>query len=397
MTAVLDWLELTVRWVHVIAGIAWIGASFYFNWLNDRLAEPEPGDPDLDGELWAVHGGAFYRALRYRTVPRGIVSRLHWFKWEAYLTWVSGFALLILVYYLGAEVYLLDPGVAAISPLAGVGIAVGTLLVGWLAYDRLCRSPLAAHRRVFSATGTLLIGGVAYGLFQVFSARAAYLHVGALLGTLMAANVFFVIIPAHVELVRAVEEGREPDHAVGTHAAARSRHNNYFTLPVLFVMISTHYPFTYGHPWGWAILLGLFGVGALTRHGFNLRNSGRSPGWTWPAAVAMLVGVAVWAGVSGRAGGHRLSIEDRDVEYATVERIIVARCVSCHAREPANDLFEAPPGGIVLETRAQVEALRERIRAVTVDARVMPLGNFTGMTDEERAELGAWIAGAEPR
>ncbi len=393
---VLDWLELVVRWVHVIAGVAWIGASFYFNWLNDQLAEPETREPHLEGELWSVHGGAFYRAMKYRAVPVGTLSRLHWFKWEAYLTWMSGFGLLILVYYLGAEIYLLDPGVAALSPPLGIAIALGTLCVGWIVYDQLCKSSLSKRSGPFTLLGLVLIGGVSYGLFQLFSARGAYMHVGALLGTIMAANVFFVIIPAHVELVQAVKEGRDPDPAEGARAAMRSRHNNYFTLPVLFVMISAHYPFTYGHPWGWAILLGLFVVGGVTRHGFNVRNSGRSPAWLFPAAALGLLAVAVVAsGTDGRGrAGARISTEP--VEFAQVEGILLARCVVCHAAEPANQLFAAAPGGILLETRAQVEALRSRIRAVAVETRIMPLGNLTNMTDEERGMLGAWIDSGEP-
>jgi len=395
VTLALDWLELTVRWIHVIAGVAWIGASFYFNWLNDQLTEPETAEPHLEGELWSVHGGAFYRAMKYRSVPTATLSRLHWFKWEAYLTWMSGFGLLVLIYYLGAELYLLDPGVAALSPLLGVGIALGTLLVGWIGYDWLCRSPVAARSGIFAVLGLVLLGTVSYALFQVFSARGAYIHVGALLGTIMAANVFFVIIPAHVELVRAVEEDREPDPAVGARAAERSRHNNYFTLPVLFVMISAHYPFTYGHPWGWAILMGLFAVGVVTRHGFNVRNAGRSPAWLFPAAALGLLAVAVVASGTDRSGRARTPVSvvtsTEPLAYARVQEILLVRCVVCHAAEPANRLFTSPPGGVLLETREQVEALRERIRVVAVETRTMPLGNFTQMTEEERALLGAWI------
>jgi len=387
---VLDWLELAVRWVHVIAGVAWIGASFYFNWLNDRLTAPETPEPGLVGELWSVHGGGFYRALKYDTVPGATLSHLHWFKWEAYLTWLSGFALLVLVYYLGADVYLIDPTVAALPSGAAIGISLGGLALGWLVYDRLCRTALAQRPAVFIGLGLVLIAGAAFGFQQVFGPRAAYMQIGAMLGTIMAANVFFMIIPAHVELVKAVEEGRAPDTATGSYAAGRSRHNNYFTLPVLFVMISGHHPMTYGHPWGWAILIGLFIVGVLTRHGFNQRNRGRPPGWLFAAALLGLLALAVVS--TGARGRIDLGAGPPGaVTYAEIEEILVARCVTCHAAEPAHRLFDEPPGGILLETEAQVRAVLSKIEAVTVHTRIMPLGNFTGMTDEERAVLAAWI------
>ncbi len=389
MTFLLDWLELAVRWIHVIAGIAWIGTSFYFNWLNDRLSAPERAEPGLVGELWSVHGGGFYRAMKYDTVPRATLGHLHWFKWEAYLTWLSGFSLLVLVYYLRADLYLAGPA-SVLSPRWAPWIGVGTLVVGWLLYDRLCRSGLGRRPARLVALGVLLTAGAAWGLSQLLGARAGYMHVGALLGTIMAANVFFVIIPAHAELVAAVEQGRDPDRARGEAAAARSRHNNYLTLPVLFVMISGHYPMTYGHAGGWAILLGLFAVGVLTRHGFNRRNAGRRAGWLFPAAALGLLALAVVStGTRGRAGVDAAATGP--VPYAQVQEILVARCVTCHAAEPAHRLFDAPPGGIVLETAAQVRAWAPKIRAVAVDTRIMPLGNFTEMTDEERALLGAWI------
>jgi len=388
MGLALDWLELSIRWVHVIAGIAWIGASFYFNWLNDRLAPPAQSEPGLVGELWSIHGGGFYRAMKYDTVPVATVSDFHWFKWEAYLTWISGVSLLILVYYLAADVYLID----ADSPVgagAAIAIGAGVLVGGWLVYDRLCRTPLAARSVWFAALGLVLVTGLAFALTRVFGPRAAYMHIGAMIGTMMAANVFFVIIPAHRELVAAVQEGREPDRRTGEHAALRSRHNNYLTLPVLFVMISAHYPMTYGHAWSWGILAGLFVVGGLTRHGFNLRNAGRGTGLVFPIAASALVALAV---VSAGGGGSRVAITDGAVTYERVREILAVRCIICHAAEPADALFDSPPGGIILERPEDVAALSDRIEAVTVNSRVMPLGNFTGMTDEERAELGRWIA-----
>ena len=257
-------------------------------------------------------------------------------------------------------------------------------------YDRLCHTALADRPVRLSILGMALVTAVAFGLTHVFGPRAAYIHVGAMIGTIMAANVFFVIIPAQRELVEAIEEGRAPDAAIGAHAAARSRHNNYFTLPVLFVMISTHYPITYGHAWSWVILAGLFVIGATTRHGFNVRNAGRSTGWIFPAAALAMLALAL---VAGRTRARdAVGAAANPVSYARVREIIVARCLTCHSEEPANTLFDAPPGGIVLETPEEVAALRDRIRAMAVDSKVMPLGNFTGMTDEERSELGRWIA-----
>ncbi len=395
MSFALDWLELTVRWIHVIAGIAWIGTSFYFNWLNDRLTPADPGEDGVVGDLWSVHGGGFYRAVKYSKVPKPVLRELHWFKWEAYLTWISGFALLILVYYLGADVFLLDPSVAAVAPAAGVSIGIGTLLAAWLVYDRLCRSPLAARSAAFATLGVGLTAGAAYGLLQLFGPRAAYLHVGAALGTIMAANVFFVIIPAHRELVAAVEEGRAPDGAVGAHAAMRSRHNNYLTLPVLFVMISGHYPITYGHPWAWLVLIGLFAIGAATRHAFNLRNAGRPASWLLPAAALAMIALGYVVAGSRAAGGGLGAGVSGAADFASAREIIVARCTVCHAAQPAHRLFDAPPAGIILESPEQMRSWAERIAATAVESRVMPLGNFTDMTDEERRLLGRWIeAGA---
>lgn len=389
MVVALDWLELAVRWVHVIAGIAWIGASFYFNWLNDRLSPPAHPEPGLTGELWSIHGGAFYRAMKYDAVSPSTLAELHWFKWEAYLTWVTGFSLLVLVYYLGADAFLIDTE-SPVSAGPAIGIGIGLLVVGWLVYDGLCRSPLARRPVWLAAVGLLLVAAVAYALTRLFGPRAAYMHVGAMIGTLMAANVFFVIVPAHHELVKTVREGRERDERVGSHAAMRSRHNNYLTLPVLFVMISGHYPITYGHEWSWAILAGLFVIGGVTRHAFNVRNSGRRSGLLLPGAALGLLALAlVSAQVRSDTG---IVAAEGAVTYDRVREIMQLRCVICHAAEPAGALFNAPPGGVELERPEDVAAQAERIQAVTIDSRVMPLGNFTGMTEEERSALARWIA-----
>lgn len=397
MSFAVEWAELAVRWIHVIAGIAWIGTSFYFNWLNDRLSPPDEPAEGLVGELWSVHGGGFYRAARYDTVPRGVLGRLHWFKWEAYLTWLSGFALLVLVYYLGAEVYLVDPGAASIPSAAAIAIGVGTLVLAWVAYDRACRTPLARRPAILAAVSLAVVALLAWGLLQVLGARAAYLHVGAALGTIMAANVFFVIIPAHEELIAAVERGRRPDPETGAHAAMRSRHNNYLTLPVLFAMISNHYPVTYGHPWAWAVLVGLFFLGAAARHAFNRRNEGRPVAWLLPATALGLIGLGYVTATTRASERVVRGLEGEGVPgFATVREVIVGRCVTCHSAEPAHRLFDAPPAGLAFDTPEQIAAAAERIRAVTVATRVMPLGNLTGMTDEERGLLARWIEAGAP-
>lgn len=401
-----EWLNLVVRWIHVIVGIAWIGNSFYFNWLNHSLAEPEKPDPEgrIKGENWQIHGGGFYHVQKYATVENRLAPHLHWFMWEAYSTWLSGFALLIIVYYFQANVNLVDPNVADISTGAAVGIGLGSLVVGWLVYDLLCRSPLGRRGGPpFVAVGYVLVVASAWGLTQVLNSRGAFIHVGAMLGTIMAANVFFVIIPSQREVVSAMEEGREPDYALNARAAQRSLHNNYITLPVLFVMISNHYPATYTHEYNWAILAALALIGAVVRHWFNLRHKGHRNVWILPAAtVAMLVLAWVTAPSSaGPAGAAKAAegVDPKSVEaapFSTVRDIIDERCVECHAEDPESDMYSQPPGGVLLETPKQIEDRVGGIRRMAVLSKAMPLANTTDMTDHERAILGRWIRDGAP-
>lgn len=394
---VFDWLNLLVRWLHVLTAIAWIGASFYFVWLDNHL-EP-PTDPQLtekgiSGELWAVHGGGFYNAHKYRIAPAQLPPTLHWFKWEAYWTWISGFTLLCLIYYANAGIYLVDRNVAAIGSTTAIAIGIGTLVAGWIVYDRLCESPLAQHERAFSAVLALLLTATAYGLCHVFSGRGAYLHFGALLGTIMVANVLFVIIPGQRELVRAKQEGRVPDAIHGIRGKQRSVHNTYFTLPVLFVMISNHYAMTYGHAWNWLVLMAISFAGALIRTYFVARHKGRANPWPLAAGVLLLAAVAV--AIAPHAPGSDAARTTPAAEFAAVQAIVKSRCTPCHAAAPTQAGFNAPPKGVIFETADQIGSQAALINQ-QVATRVMPLANLTHMTDAERATVGAWFAHGAPR
>jgi uncharacterized membrane protein len=389
-----DWLDLVFRWFHVVAAIVWIGTSFYFVALDQHLHEPRDERDrvrGVGGESWEIHGGGFYRIEKFRVAPPQLPKPLHWYKWEAYWTWLTGFTLLVVLYYLQAGTNLIDPSVAKLSTGAAVAISIGGLVIAWVVYDVLCRT---IGRRSELALALCVLGLVvlaSWGAAQLFSARAAYLQIGAMLGTIMAANVFFVIIPAHWELVRAKEAGREPDPGANRRGKQRSVHNNYFTLPVLFTMLAGHFPFTYGHDHAWAILVCLMMIGAWIRHYFNNRHAGRTLWWIPVTAAAGIAAVAVWIRPPAAAPAPR----GLTVSFTQVAPIVAMRCAPCHSTHPT--LASAPPKGIVLETAAQIRAQADLIRTVAVDSHVMPLGNVTKMTDAERKLLGIWISqGAKP-
>jgi uncharacterized membrane protein len=380
-----EWLNLALRWLHLTAGIAWIGSSFYFVWLDNHLTRPVEGD--ASGELWSVHGGGFYHNRKYQVAPSAMPERLHWFKWEAYFTWISGFSLLVLIYYVGAQSFLIDPAKAALSPAQGIAIGLAALAIGWLVYDGLCRSPVGSSNLALGLFWFVCLLLAASALDRLFNARAAYMHVGAIIGTVMAANVFLVIIPNQRKVVADLIAGRTPDPRLGAAAKQRSLHNNYMTLPVLFIMISPHYPMTYGaeRPWLVLALLGLTGV--AVRHVFNLRGRGKATGPT--IIVATLLALASVTYVTLEKGGVVPGSSPK-LTYAEIEPILAAHCTGCHNVNP-------PPLGVRLESWEQVSAASARIKAVAVDSRVMPLGNPTGMTPAERQKLGAWIAAGSPR
>ncbi len=389
---VLEWLNLFARWIHLITGIAWIGASFYFVWLDDSLESPkERADAErgVAGEVWSVHGGGFYHAQKYRVAPPRLPETLHWFKWEAYWTWMSGMFLLALMYWYTAEIYLVDPSVADIGEATAIAISVATIVGGWLVYDRLCKSPLGRDDRLLGLAVFAFTVVVAYVLCQLFSGRGAYVHYGAMLGTIMVANVFFVIIPGQRDLVEAKREGRDPDPRHGIDGKQRSVHNTYFTLPVLLVMISNHFAGTYGHRYNWLILVALSAGGALVRVWFVARHKGAaSPLPLGAAAVIFAAVLAALVPASMPAGAAAPA-------FAEVREVVTERCASCHAIAPTQPGFTAAPKGIALETDAQILAQAAQIHQQSVLTAAMPIANLTGMTDEERALLGRWYeAGA---
>ncbi len=385
---VVDWLNLLARWVHLVTGVAWIGASFYFIWLDNHLAKPAlQGDEEkgVGGELWSVHGGGFYHAQKYKLAPPALPESLHWFKWEAYATWLSGMFLLVLVYWYGADVYLVDKSVADIEPLTAVGLAAAFIVGGWLIYDLLCRSPLGKNDSLLAIALLLFVVALSWGLCALFSGRAAFIHFGVVLGTIMVANVFFVIIPGQKDMVAAAERGEEPDPMPGIRAKQRSVHNTYFTLPVLFAMTSNHYAMTYGHEYSWLILVAISLAGALIRIWFVARHKGSAAPWPAIAAVLILLGVAIAIAPPTTAATATTA-----PTLDQVRVVIEHRCTTCHAAAPTHAAFPAAPGGVVLETGEQILAEAGRIYQQTVVTKVMPIGNLTGITDEERQLLDHW-------
>ena len=390
----IDWLNLLVRWLHLITGIAWIGASFYFVWLDNSIKPPKPGSDlakrGVSGELWAVHGGGFYNPQKYLVAPPELPAELHWFKWEAYATWLSGFSMLFIVYYFNASAMMIDKSVADLAPWQAIAIGLGTLVVGWTVYDLLCRSPLGKREGLLGLIMYGLIVLAAYTLSHFLSGRAAYIHVGAMIGTIMVGNVLMVIIPGQRKLVEAMQRGEAPDAIYGIRAKQRSVHNNYFTLPVLFVMISNHYAMTYNHAYNWLVLAAIMAAGVLIRHFFNLKHKGRIA-WGYPAAgVAILFCVAV--AIAPRPAQPAAAADNAapEAQFARVQTIINERCTACHSDHPTQPGFAAAPAGILLQTPELVHKNAAKVYQQAVQLKAMPLGNLTHITDEERAAIGAW-------
>ncbi len=383
----LEWLNLSVRWVHMITGIAWIGASFYFVWLENNLNRANPRD-GLAGDLWAIHGGGIYHLEKYKLAPPTMPDNLHWFKWEAYFTWLSGVALLMVVYYLNPSLYLIAPG-SDMAPATAIAIGFGSLIVGYVAYHFLCDSALGKRPALLGAVVFILLIAAAYGFSTIFSGRAAYLHVGAIIGTIMVGNVFFTIMPAQRALVKAITDGTTPDPALPAKGLLRSRHNNYFTLPVLFIMISNHFPSTYGSQYNWLILAGIAVLAVLVRHYFNTRHNSNKFAWTLPVAA---LGMICLAFVTGPKAPEAVAATQTGVTFAQANAVIQQRCTVCHSAKPSSPMFSAAPAGVMFDNPAEIKLLAERIQAQAVATQTMPLGNITQMTQAERDLLGRWIA-----
>jgi uncharacterized membrane protein len=389
-TYIFDWLNLGVRWLHFIAGIAWIGSSLYFVMLDNSLKAPKKEADRLrgvHGELWAVHGGGFYQSQKFLTGPKGepLSEDLHWSKWEAYTTWLSGMALLAIIYWWGANAYLIDRSVLDLSVPAAIALSAGSLVVGWFVYDLLCKS--IASEMTLALVVYALVVAAAFGYSHVFGARAAYIHVGALMGTIMVWNVFFHIIPGQKKMVAEIRAGKEPDPRPGIVGKQRSVHNTYFTLPVLFIMISNHYPMTYGNRYGWIVLAVFILAGALIRQFFVLRHQGKVV-WALPAAGGLLLlGLAVALAPAGKTASAGAG-----VSFASVQQIVNQRCVTCHAEKPTFEGFQQPPAGVMLDTPERIQAAAPRIQQQSVTTQAMPIANLTRMTAEERALVGKWVA-----
>ena len=395
----IDWLNLLVRWLHLITGIAWIGASFYFVWLDNSHQAAQPGSdlalaasPANCGQCTAA---AFIIRKNTWWRRRNCRRNLHWFKWEAYSTWLSGFSMLFIVYYFNASAMMIDKSVADLASWQAIAIGLGTLVVGWLVYDGLCRSPLGKRDGWLAIVLYGLIVAAAYGLSTVLSGRAAYIHVGAMIGTIMVANVLMVIIPGQRKMVDAMQAGKSPDPIYGIRAKQRSVHNNYFTLPVLFIMISNHYAMTYNHAYNWLVLAAMMAAGVLIRHFFNLKHKGKIA-WGYPAAGVLIL-AAVAVAIAPTASGQTIrggAVAD-PAQFAKVRAIVNQRCIECHSDKPTQPGFASAPAGMLLQTPELIRKNATKVYLQAVQLKAMPLGNLTNMSDEERAIIGAWYeAGA---
>ena len=382
----LVWLGLALKLLHIIAGIAWIGASFYFNWLENKLDRLNNRD-EIAGNLWAVHGGGFYHLEKYKKYPQTLPEPLHWFKWEAYVTWLSGISLLSVVYYFNASSRLLSSD-SSLSASYAVGLSLLGLLLFWLIYDLLCKSKLVTKSAIFITIIFIVIAFFAYFYSNIFNPKAVYMQIGSMIGTVMVANVFFVIIPVQKKLVDACENSTEVSLELGKIGYLRSRHNNYFTLPVLFMMISGHYPSIYSGDYGWLILMAVIGILVMIRHYFNLRGVGKAKN----SLIAIIV-LSTFALIYALAPTPS-KVQDQNQEIVTVEQaqiIIEKHCVSCHAANPTNMAFTVAPNGIMLDTTKKIIAHKAQIYQQAVLSKAMPLVNSTNMTDDEREKLRIWI------
>lgn len=382
----MEWLNIVIRVMHITFGIAWIGASFYFVFLENALNRTEDVRDDLAGNLWAVHGGGFYYLEKYKVAPKVIPKHLHWFKYEAYFTWLSGFCLLFVVYYFNASAFLIDKNVLDIKPFTGVMIGIGSFVVAWILYDILCKTLLVKSKTAFAIIGFALLVGFAWFYAHVFNSRAAYIHFGAMIGSIMVANVFFVIIPSQKAMVKSAKLGQPLDPQLGKNALARSLHNNYFTLPVLFVMVSNHFPSTFGYKYPWLILAVISLGAAGVKHYLNLREKGRQSVWVMPVSVIILLAACFISAPPKNPDACK-----SEVSFSEVNAIIQNRCVVCHSAKPTDDVNKVAPNGVMYDTPEQIVMKKELIMQRVVVTKTMPQNNKTNITQEERDLVRCWI------
>ena len=391
-----QWIDFMVRWTHVIAGIAWIGSSFYFVHLDSSLKKRDGLPEGAGGEAWQVHGGGFYHMVKYLVAPARMPDELTWFKWEAYATWMSGMALLVIVYYFGASLYLIDPAVLALPGWAAALISFAGLVLGWLAYNGMCRSALGQDDVKLAAAGLAFLVVLSYAFTWVFSGRGAFMQMGALIGTMMAANVLMIIIPNQQKVVDALLAGRAPDPALGAEAKQRSMHNNYLTLPVLFVMISNHYPVAFASRFNWLILSLVLVVGAVIRHFYNSRHKGLpSPWWTWYVAAVGMV-LIMWLSTIRPVDVQAAAAPAEPVTFAMAQDIVLGRCSMCHTAEPAWEGLRFAPKYVLLDTPERIHAHSTEIYLQAARTHAMPPGNVTEITPEERKILALWVEAGAP-
>lgn len=382
----MEWLNIVIRLMHITFGIAWIGASFYFVFLENALNRTEDVRDELAGNLWAVHGGGFYYLEKYKIAPKTIPKHLHWFKYEAYFTWLSGFCLLFVVYYFNASAFLIDKNVLDITVTLAILTGVGSFVVAWIIYDQMCKSPLIKNQLAFALVGFALLIGFAWFYCHVFSARAAYIHFGAMIGSLMVANVFFVIIPAQKEMVRCAKLGQPLDPTLGKKALARSLHNNYFTLPVLFVMVSNHFPSTFGYEYPW-LMLAIISLGAAgVKHYLNLKEKKQLNVWILPVSVLILLAACFISAPSTNPNECK-----EEVTITQVQEIVQKRCVQCHSSAPTDDTYKVAPNGVKYDTPEDIFKKKDLIMQRVVITKTMPQNNKTNMTEEERNLIRCWI------
>jgi len=406
---VLEWGNLLLRWLHVIAAMAWIGSSFFFMHLDASLRTTADIPAGKGGAGWQVHGGGFYEMRKYLVAPDLMPTELTWHKWESYTTWISGFFLLVWIYYAQSSLYLINPDVMELNALQAAALGIAALVLGWLAYDQLCKSRLGSNENLLGLAGLVLIVAASFGFTQVFSGRGALIHTGALMATWMTGNVAMVIIPNQRKVVAALIAGRPPDPALGKQAKQRSTHNNYLTLPVVLLMLANHYPVLYANPAVIpAIVLLITISGALIRHFYNVRHAdhARSPWWTW-AAVAVALWLTFWIAMAASpAGREQLGMgaapagpgvaTTREVPPSSIVEIVTSRCSMCHAAAPVWDGIQIAPKGVLLDTPTEIARQADAIRLQAVLSRAMPPNNITAMTAEERRALAHWVSGAMP-